>query len=151
MNKILAFVILALLIISITGMVSARVNSGAIWTTKESCDTPQDANQYFVGEKVYIHGSNFAPATYNWNIFAVPEKDPAIASGSYNVTSNEEFCFYAYTIQPEDNGVYKTYLGDVKSDNYHIATTPIVPEFGLFVGALTVMGAVGVFFFVRRQ
>ena len=32
-----------------------------------------------------------------------------------------------------------------------VSNIPLVPEFGLFIGALTIMSAVGVFFLVRRE
>lgn len=143
-------VLVSLLVIASMAMVSAQ-NTGAVWTTRTSCDTPQDANQYIVGEDVYVHGSNFAPATYAWNIIGVPEnQNTNVASGSKVVTSNAEFCFYAYTIQLGDEGVYKVYVGD-KSDNYNINKKNQVPEFGTYAGILTILGAVGTFFLVKRN
>jgi hypothetical protein len=35
--------------------------------------------------------------------------------------------------------------------NVGIVDVPLVPEFGAAVGALTVMAAIGIFFFVRRK
>ncbi|MDP3026947.1 MAG: hypothetical protein Q8N63_04515 [Nanoarchaeota archaeon] len=147
----LAMLVSVLVIASMGSVIAPNGNSGSIWTTRTSCDTPQDANQYVVGEEVYIHGSNFAPATYAWNIIGVPEnQNTNVASGSQVVTSTAEFCFYAYTIQLGDDGVYKAYVGD-KSDNYIIQNPHVIPEFGTMVGILTALSAVGTFFIVRRK
>jgi hypothetical protein len=47
--------------------------------------------------------------------------------------------------------VYKVRFG-MKVDSYRvIAEEYIVPEFGTIVGVLTVLGALGVFFVIRRK
>jgi len=35
--------------------------------------------------------------------------------------------------------------------DFAILDIPLVPEFGFFVGGLTILGAVGIFFFIRRK
>lgn len=144
-------------LIMLAGFVSAGVqgNPGAVWTTTSSCGSPQNVNHYAIGEKVYLHGDNFNAGTYAWDITGQPGQascDPNIVVSSGNVVVNDsgEFCFEAYTIQAGDCGVYKVSVGD-KHDTYQVEEIPLVPEFGLFAGILTVLSAIGIFFFVRKN
>lgn len=61
------------------------------------------------------------------------------------------------------NGNYELYIGAVSGhngrmhidfDNFQICSKqeiPLVPEFSFFVGLVTIIGAVGIFFFVRKR
>ncbi len=132
------------------GLVAAQ--AGSIWTTTESCgEDPQNANEYFVGQVVYINGANFHSGTYAWDIAASPFKESdRVAFGTVTPDENGAFCFEAYTIQEQDSGVYQATVDGNKKDNYHVGT-PMVPEFGTTVGIVTALGALGVFFLVRRK
>ncbi|MCX6751131.1 MAG: hypothetical protein NTZ83_06760 [Candidatus Pacearchaeota archaeon] len=139
-------------------------NSGSIWTTKGDCGTvQQDANEYAIGEKVFINGANFCPGTYNWTITGQPggascDPNKIVATATpilYTVDSSGAFCFEAYTVQADDvdcgGNVYNVDFNG-KGDNYHVnENLPLVPEFGTTVGILTALGALGVFFLVRRK
>lgn len=133
-------------------------NAGSIWTTRDDCgDEIQDVNSYAIGEKVFINGKNFCQGNYNWSITGQPggaSEDPGIvvALGSKVVdTAAGLFCFEAYTIQADDGGEYKVLFGG-KHDNYRVdIDAPVIPEFGFYAGALALLGAVGVFFLVRRK
>ncbi|MFH1310794.1 MAG: hypothetical protein ABIH65_00105 [Nanoarchaeota archaeon] len=153
--------ILVLLVVLAIGIVSANLvlitienegNPGAIWTTKDDCGSEQqNVNQYNIGEYVYIKGENFNLGEYDWNIKGLPGQascDPSIivASGTKTVNSDGSFCFNAYTVQNNDCGEYRVIFGSNKHDNYHV-----IPEFGIVVGILTLVSAVGIFFFVRRK
>lgn len=144
--------ILSLLVLSVFCLSLVAAGSGAIWTTTASCGTdPQDANEYFVGQDVYINGANFPAGTYAWDIAASPFKlADQVASGNVVVDSSGAFCFKAYTVAEGDSGVYKATVAGNKQDNYHVGT-PIVPEFGTTLGILTALGALGAFFLVRRK
>ena len=163
MKKALFSLIILVCLVSFVGATPINVtkenngNSGSIWTTKNDCGTSQqDVNQYNIGEKVYINGDNFVGGTKAWTITGQPggaSCDPAtiVASGNYTIDSSGNFCFEAYTINLNDCGVYKVDFNG-KNDNYHInLDAPIVPEFGLIVGALTIFGAIGVFFVIRSK
>lgn len=100
-------------------------NNGAVWTTTGSCGDPQDANEYAVGEHVFINGANFDPGSYGWDINTVPPSTP-VASGTVVVGADGSFCFDAHTIQPGEDGVYKASV-DGKSDNYHVNGSVITP------------------------
>lgn len=138
-------------------MVSAG-NPGAIWTTKGDCgNVSQDVNHYAIGETIYINGAGFDAGDYDWVINGNPgrascDSDAVVASGNYAVDSSGAFCFEAYTVLNDDCGEYKVAFGEKKGDNYRIdLDAPIVPEFGFYIGALTLLSAVGVFFLVRRN
>ena len=161
MKKTFVLGLFALLLVSMVAMVSATLhvcnaNEGTIWTTNNDCgNVTQDVNLYGVGEKVFINGKDFDCLNYNWTITGQPggaSEDPGIviAFGSKTVNPDGSFCFEAYTIQSDDGGVYKVDFGK-KNDNYHVDRTPLVPEFGLFAGVLTLVSAVGLFFVVRRK
>ena len=161
MRKLFVIVItlLAVLIIFSLNLVSAvsitkenQGNSGSIWTTRNDCGTEQqNVNQYDLGEDIYINGANFDEGDYDWDITGQPggascDSSIVVASGTETVNESGIFCFNAYTIANDDCGEYKATFGRNKHDNYHV-----IPEFGLFVGALTMLGAVTLFFIIRRK
>ena len=107
-------------------LLSASTGGGAIWTTRNDCgDQTQDVNHFDIGEIVFINGDNFEPADYDWSITGRPggaSCDPniAVASGVFTVVGNDgNFCFAAYTIQPDDCGEYQVKF-DTKGDNYRV-------------------------------
>lgn len=206
MKKIVTYLLISLLVISMTNVILAKDNSnnggnnnsnngkgdndngnsGSIWTTKNDCGTvQQDVNQYAIGEKVYINGNKFDAGDYEWEIKGLGgsensqascDPDKEVASGNYAVNESGGFCFEAYTIANDDCGEYKVGFNgnnndendystlneededkdgkndnNGKSDNYHVdSLTAVVPEFGAVVGVLTILSALGIFFFVRR-
>jgi hypothetical protein len=100
----------------------------AIWTTRNDCgDISQDANEYAIGETVYINGDGFSPGNYDWSITGNPggaSCDPniVVASGTVTVDASGAFCINAYTVQPDDCGEYQVKL-DTKGDNYRVKET----------------------------
>ena len=170
MKKTLAlslFVLSFLLVLSIS-MISAvpvcNENKGSIWTTRGGCgDQIHDANQYATGEKIYINGKKFECPSYSWSITGKPggaSEDPGIviASGVQSISSNGTFCIEAYTVKSDDGGVYNVKFG-IKKDSYRANEKinnnknpiPLVPEFGVYVGLLTLVSAVGLFLVIRRK
>ena len=165
MKKILVLLsILSLLVLSIS-MISAvptcNPDKGSIWTTRGGCaDQEHGANQYVTGEKIYINGKKFECPTYNWSITGQPgdaSKDPGIvvASGNKTINSDGSFCIEAYTVQADDGGTYSVNFG-VKNNNYRAneepndedGGVPLVPEFNVYAGTLTLVSALGLFFIV---
>jgi len=126
-------------------------NPGSIWTTRDDCgDEQQNVNQYDIGEKVWINGRNFNEGDYEWAITGQPggaSCDPniVVVNGTRTVDSSGSFCFNAYTVLSGDCGEYKVDFNN-KHDNYNV-----IPEFGLFVGMITILSAVGVFFVIRKK
>jgi len=173
MKKILILLLGVFVLVAAISMVSANENSGSIWTTRTDCgNVSQEVNQYAIGEKVYINGNNFgvdndsedgsddnednSDEGYDWTITGQPGHascDPSIvvASGEYMVNSSGAFCFEAYTVNPNDCGEYKVNF-EGKKDNYHVdLNAPVVPEFGAIAGLATILGAMGLFFFIRKK
>ncbi len=84
------------------------------------------------------------------------------ADGSYSVVFDCSKCDYGYDVEvratkdalegTEDGEVNMKYdlLCGVKL-NVGIINVPLVPEFGVVVGVLTALGAVGAFFVVRKK
>ena len=139
------------------GECDCNQNSGAIWTTTGSCGDPQDINQYARGEDVYINGAGFCPGEYDWVIVGLPghascDPDEVVELGAnYIVDESGAFCFKAYTVALDDCGEY-TVGFDGKTDNYNVnENLPTVPEFGPGIALITALGALGVFFLVRRK
>lgn len=151
------FLVLAISVVSANNNPpSCNDNQGSIWTTRSDCGTEQqDENQYAIGEKVYIRGEGFCPGDYDWDITGQPgqascDSNSVVISGNRTVDSSGNFCFEAYTVNSNDCGVYHAEFGN-KGDNYHVSNTPLIPEFGLTIGILTIVGAVGTFFLIRKQ
>ncbi|HEY9704986.1 MAG TPA: hypothetical protein V6C58_21285, partial [Allocoleopsis sp.] len=123
-NLLVYFVMLFIMSFSVI----AGANSGAIWTTNNDCGSAtQDANHYAIGAHLYINGNGFNEGTYDWEVYGNPggsSADPniVVASGTVNVDSTGSFCFYAYTVQPDDDGEYKFNVGG-KNDNYRVQGT----------------------------
>lgn len=144
-------VILLVLMFSFTS-----AGSGSVWTTLNDCGTEQqDVNHYLAGDDVYINGNNFNSGNYDWDIKGLPGQascDPAsvVASGNVNVNSSGAFCFNAYTVLGDDCGEYKASVGN-KHDNYRVDETPLVPEFTLVIGIITIFGALIAFFVIRKN
>jgi len=128
-----------------------KAHPGSIWTTRSDCGVyEQNVNEYNIGEYVYINGANFMPGEYDWAITGQPGSascDPnmAVAIGSLTVDETGAFCFNAYQIQEGDCKEYQVNFNS-KHDNY-----TVIPEFTPIIGVLTLLGAVGVFFFIRKK
>lgn len=162
MDKILLYGVLVFMLVASLSLISAvppacNGNPGSIWTTNGDCgNVSQDVNQYNVGDKVFINGEGFCANTYDWAITGKPggaSSDPGIdvANGSKVVDSNGSFCFEAYTVQLGDEGEYGVKFNG-KGDNYRIQKNiPVVPEFGMIAGLATILGSVGLFFFIRKK
>ena len=142
---------MGVMLILTLGLVAAY--PGSIKTTTSPCNAVVNENHYTQGEIIYIHGSNFNPGDYNWDIIGQPgscDSSSSVASGSINVDNSGSFCFNtSYIVQSDDCGVYKANIG-TKQDPYTIESIN-VPEFGTTIGIATALGALGVFFLVRRK
>ncbi len=124
----IAFIMVGLILSALN--TPARAASGAVWTTRETCGNPQNENHYDVGDHVYLNGAGFVPGqSVSWNIKGRPggaSGDPGqtVASGTVTADSNGEFCFNAYTIQPDDWGEYKVTAEGAEGDNYRVEGAP---------------------------
>lgn len=138
-------------------VVTLNGNPGNIWTTTGSCGPKsQSENHYVTGNIIYINGKGLLNnGRYNWTITGNSGSsscDPKIivATGLNRVDDTGNVCIEAYTINSNDCGEYKVAFG-TKDNSYRVDTTPTVPEFGLIAGITTVLGALGMFFVVRKK
>jgi hypothetical protein len=110
-------------------------------------------------KKVDGHWKNVC--VYNTAMKDFSEKTTSGKNGSYAVSFADNECTLGddvYVVAQkgeltgaEDGSITtKTHLGCLKI-NIGIVNVPLVPEFGVFAGALTLLSAVGIFFFVRRK
>jgi ABC-type molybdate transport system substrate-binding protein len=60
---------------------------------------------------------------------------------------------HSVTVNANKNGITgaATKLANGEEIDLFIGTTPVVPEFGAFAGVVTVLGAVGTFFVIRKK
>ncbi|MDD5192281.1 MAG: hypothetical protein PHH54_01090 [Candidatus Nanoarchaeia archaeon] len=149
MKKILALTFMTLFLIASIAMVSADVAQYKTLIAGKIYDSAnfEDANPV-ADATVYVTCNN------------ITKTATSKIDGTYSVEyAPEEGC---YDIEAS---AYAT-LGDVTSDtmtadvqdyteNFDlylgVINIALIPEFGVFVGALTLMGAVGVFFLIRRK
>jgi len=97
----------------------AQADSGSIWTTDKCGSGKKDVNEYAIGDKVYVNGTNFNKDTkYEWTIKSNPG-GITVASNHIHTGDSTSFCFEAYTVKVGDSGVYKVELGG-KNDNYQV-------------------------------
>jgi hypothetical protein len=142
--------------IMLLALASVSAASGSIWTTLNDCGaSQQDINHYAIGDNVFVNGNNFDAGAYSWSVKGQPGQascDPnaVVANGTLVVGQSGAFCFNAYTVQANDCGEYKVDFGN-KNDNYRVDDVPSVPEFGMFAASLTILGALGAFFLLRRK
>ncbi|MBX4188100.1 MAG: hypothetical protein KW793_03120 [Candidatus Doudnabacteria bacterium] len=123
---------LLLMIVFTPFIVNAAGNNGAIWSNFGPCGSPQDVNQYSIGEHVFLNGNNFdSNESLAWEIKGKPggaSADPniVVASGTINADVSGAFCFDAYTVAADDDGEYQVKIG-TKGDNYQVDGQVVLP------------------------
>src|SRR5690348_859359 len=105
--KLLAGVSAVALVVQLAVPYYVSAASGSIKTVTGSCGSPVDANQYAVGDHVFINASGFdANTPYSWDISPVPAGSP-VASGTQTTDANGDICFDAYVVALNDSGEFK--------------------------------------------
>lgn len=144
MKTIFMSVALALVLVSAMSMVSAgTLIAGKIY------DSPnfETANA--------VSGANIQ-VTCNENLLSTT----SLADGTYSVIFSIAQCPVdsSVTVVAEKDGISNSGTGVVNDysnlmvDLYvGVINIALIPEFGFYVGAVTLMGALGVFFLVRRK
>lgn len=153
-------ILVSILVIASIAMVSATkpVSSlnpdfGFVINGAACANQQKNSIDYNINDSVWVKGSPVdSSVTYEWKIFGQKgngssDPDVLVASGTLiGPFTNNTVCFNAYNITNGDLGLYKLEIDTKQAGVYHV-----IPEFGLFAGALTILSAVGVFFFVRRK
>ncbi len=116
--------------------VAAQSGTGAVWTNSGPCVSSEDISHFSIGAHVFLNGSGFDPGEFLvWAIMGAAggaSGDPGqvVANGTVVADDNGEFCFDAYTIQPDDWGRYTVKVGH-STDSYTVdvppTNTPVVP------------------------
>jgi hypothetical protein len=157
-KEILILPIFLLLIISSLSIISAKtIVAGKIYDSPnfETANAVANANINVTCDDNLLTAISLNDGTYSVAF------DSCMSDLKALQTSNDLLCCddgSIVTVWAEKDGVSNSGTGEVHGytaivpDLYlGVVNIALVPEFGLFIGALTIMGAVGVFFFVRRQ
>jgi hypothetical protein len=158
MNKNLALtsLVFAVMLLSV-GMVSAYDNQGTLVGGTVYSDVNKN-NSYDMGVDSLIDGANVDVACLHNNV-VTHQYDVSHDGGVYGVSFNVNQCTLG-----DDLSVTATIGEDTKTNNGEVTdhvlkwnvgivdlAFPLVPEFGVFAAGLTLLSAVGIFFFVRRK
>jgi hypothetical protein len=155
-KQILMLPLFALVVVSSLMMVSAgTLIAGKIYDSPnfETANAVANANIHVVCGEVPTETVSAA--------FVTPSRDTVSKTdGTYSVIFSMTECPLnsKVTVTAEKDGISNTGTGIVNDYtalmvNLYIGVVNIalVPEFGVIVGGLTILSAIGIFFFVRRQ
>jgi hypothetical protein len=141
MNKGISLVIMGLMVVSMLGVVSAStLITGQIYnsdysdvvpgaTVTVNCNGHEDVTTSMAPDGVYQVRFPSSECTFGDDLTVSATKDSLYGSKS--------------GVIHDLDGVLGFDLG--------VVNVPLVPEFGLVAGAVTILSAVGIFFFVRRK
>jgi hypothetical protein len=117
-----------------------------------------------IAGKIYNHdySKTVAGADVSVNCNSNIRNTTSLGDGSYAAVYNEIDCdvndsLNVYAFHPsygfgnETGIINKDVFNNSTPWNLGLVNVPLVPEFGLIVGALTILSAAGIFFFVRRN
>lgn len=152
MQKLMILPVFGLMIILALGAVSATPCVGP------SCENTVVSGTIYQGD--VTNGISDAEVTVSCNGY--DETTTSLSDGQYSVTFSASECDYQddVTVIAEKDELVGTNEGDVSMTytfgygcklNVGVINVPLVPEFGLIAGALTMVSAVGIFFIVRRH
>lgn len=154
MKKTMSFILMGVMVLALVGMVSA---------------TSEVANEKtIIAGKIY--NSDFSQTVANASVTVtcedaishaiVTDNVNSLSDGAYSVVFYGDDCVFGDTLTVSashpDYG-YNSLTGVIHEDalfgNWDLAivNVPLVPEFGLIAGMVTILGAVGLFFFVRKK
>ena len=117
------------------------------------------------GELSYVEGTIYdssdntvsdANVTVTWVDGGITHNVYAVSNGSgyyYADLGCNTPNFYV-TVSAVKGSLYGSASGDLENNgdfSFAIINVPLVPEFGLVIGGLTILSAVGIFFFVRKR
>jgi len=152
MKKIFSLIILSLMVVSLIGIASAITCSQQA-TTVGGTIYQEDITNFISGASVEV--------ICNHDGIDYTETTTSGSYGEYSVLFNEYECVYGdqVTVNAQSNGLIGTNQGIVSMTydlgcltlNVGIVNVPLVPEFGIFVGLLTILSAFGVFFIIRKD
>ena len=142
MNKTYILAILALLVVfSVTAVSASTLIAGKIYNSDYSD---------------VIAGADVDATCNNITLSETSESD-----GTYAIPFDSEDCEIGdeVTVYAEKDGMSGEKTGtvldgeifDIPVNDLAIVNVPLIPEFGIVLGTLTAISAIGIFFFVRRK
>lgn len=145
MKKVMAFVLIGMFVLSL-GLVSAKTMiSGVIYNADYT-------------EKI-ANASVTVTCDHNGDIGV--QNTESLADGIYGVIFNEtgsNSCNNGdiLTVYAEKGSLTGIQSGEIRENfmgdwDVGIVNVPLVPEFGFYMGMLTILSAVGIFFVVRKE
>ena len=156
-NTIMLSMLVSVLVIASIAMVSAvkpisslNPDFGFVANGASCADQQKNSINYNINDSVWVKGSPLdSSTTYEWEIVgqkgdASGDPDVLVANGT--ITGENIVCFNEYKINNNDFGLYK-----LKVDEKQAGVIHVIPEFSFYIGALTLVSALGVFFLVRRK
>jgi hypothetical protein len=155
MNKTFGFLTLALLMVLSVGMVSAATTDTLVGGTIYK-GTTYDGSNGIVGADVTVVCHHIGGDQ--------TQTTASISGGAYSVNFDNtpgKLCSYgdSVTVSASWSGITGTKNGTVNMQyplpsvtlNVGIVNIPMVPEFGIIAGGLTILSAMVVFFVIRRK
>ncbi|HLC78676.1 MAG TPA: hypothetical protein VJH92_06130 [Candidatus Nanoarchaeia archaeon] len=113
-----------------------------------------------IAGKIYNadYSSTIAGANVTVNCDGNVQSVASLSDGAYSVTYDGSLCFdgSSLTVSATKDSLYGSNTGIIHNEvmegwDLAIVNVPLVPEFGIVIGILTMLGAVGVFFMIRRN
>lgn len=145
MKKLLVLPVIALLVISSIVAVSAKtIVAGKIYDSANF----ETANS--------VSGANIE-VTCNNNVLTTQSKTDGTYSVAYNSTNDCPDGSTVTVVAEKDgfsnsgSGLVHDYSAFIPDIHIGVVNIALIPEFGLIIGTLTVISAIGVFFLVRRK
>jgi hypothetical protein len=145
MNKVLSVLVLGIMLLSVVSATNTYISGKVYNADYTQTITGADVTVTCIGETTNIQSTKSG------------------VGGSYRVTfkndgAENQACFVenSLNVYAEKDGSFGSRTGIVSHNNetgfnFSVIDVPLVPEFGVFVGALTLISAIGIFFFVRKK
>ena len=150
MNKLISVMLLSLVMISMVGLVSADTLIGGKIYNADFTDT--------------ISGADVTVSCSDGDAEPCVQYTTSLDDGAYSVVydedDNEDYCScdngYDLTVSAIKNELSGSATGEIHDNmvgnlDVGIVNVPLVPEFGVVVGFLTMISAIGVFFVIRKK
>ena len=163
MKRILLSILLLVLVVSFA---SARVAIYDVDTYSDNSYLIQQ-NLFIQGDSVYAKGTSSIPYPYlkvsyfnpsgnlvyfcESNLIGKPSNegfDSRICN--YNLSSTSPVGTWTVKLEKSDLSIPPVW-SIIATNTFDVYEPPIVSEFSTIIGALTIISAIGVFFFVRRE
>ncbi len=126
-----------------------------------------DDTKTIIAGKIYnsdytatIAGANVTVTCEDSDFYGVNvENTVSLSDGAYSVVFYQEYCNYGdtLTVSATYGDLYGSQSGVIHDNalpgdwDLAVVNVPLVPEFGLIAGLTTILGALGIFFFVRKK